>query len=211
MELWTWTKPKDNEDDSEPIKCTIQSDITMLIGPNGSGKSTFMKQVSSIFKKGGWEQISNNDKIRDDYAVYLYDNVEQEKHAKSNWLYYKNYEAFASAFENSEGQDMFDFLYYKLGEIGHKVQLAKQHKKKGIILLFDGLDSGMSLDILHKVKIECFQFIVDEENKTEDFHVWIIASANSFEFVENMDCIDVRTMEHVQFNTYDEYRNYFLK
>jgi len=210
MELWTWSKPETEDDESRARKCTIKSDITMLIGPNGAGKSTFLQQVNSIFKNGGWEEISKNDKIRKDYAVYLYDNVNQEKHAKSEWLFRGDYTAFASAFENSEGQDMFDFLYYKIPEIGNNVRRAKKRGKKGIFLLFDGLDSGLSLDILHKVKTECFEFIVNEENKTEDFHVWIIASANSFEFVEDMDCIDVRTMRHKKFTTYNQYKKYFL-
>lgn len=39
-------------------------------------------------------------------------------------------ERIAQTFENSEGQDMWDFLYYKIEEIGRAVTKAIKDNKK---------------------------------------------------------------------------------
>ncbi len=44
-----------------------------------------------------------------------------------------------------------------------------------------------------------------------DLEVYIICSANSYEFCNNYDCIDVTNQEHYIFNEYWEFRNHFIK
>lgn len=216
MEIWLHSNPKYTKRESIPIKYNINPGITMLIGPNGSGKTTALSQIRSLFSTQDdlikkWNQIDKNDNIRNLYSSYLYDNVYEEKFAKERWTYSDQMERVAQTFENSEGQDMWDFLYYKIGEIGKVVGKAIKDNKKGIFILLDGLDSGLSLDVINKIRKDVLEFIIETEKKRSDLEVYIICSANSYEFCNNYDCIDVTNQEHITFTDYEDYSNYFIK
>ena len=212
MELYTWSKPNKSEN-SIPIKSKLNTGVTFIIGPNGSGKTTYLNQLASIFKNKNvsrWESIEENNKIENEYSSFYYNNVTEEKFAKQNWLDRGDSFLFAASFENSEGQDMYDFLIDKVSDIGACVKKAKDSNKKGIFILLDGLDSGLSIDVLNKLKVELFDFIIQEELK-DNFEVYILVSANSYEMVEgNYDCLDIRNMNIVRFKSYDDYKNYYL-
>lgn len=216
MEIWLHSNPKYTKRESIPIKYNINAGITMLIGPNGSGKTTALSQLRSLFSTQNdlvkkWNQIDKNDNIRNLYSSYLYDNVYEEKFAKERWTYSDQMERVAQTFENSEGQDMWDFLYYKIGEIGKVVGKAIKDNKKGIFILLDGLDSGLSLDVINKIRKDVLEFIIETEKKRSDLEVYIICSANSYEFCNNYDCIDVTNQKHITFTNYTDYEKYFVK
>ena len=221
MEIKLWSNPKyqfetkigrrgNSEKFSISVNYLFTPGVTMLIGTNGSGKTTLLRQINSVFVKHSWNKIKENDNIRDKYYCYLYDNVYEEKYAKDSWLHSDNLDRVASTFGNSEGQDMRDFLYYKMVDVGKAVRYAKQNNYNGIFLLFDGLDSGLSLDKIEDIRISILDFIIKEELK-QDFEVYIICSANSYEFCNNYDCIDVTDQKHVKFTNYKDFENYFIK
>ena len=216
MEIWLHSNPKYTKRESIPIKYNINPGITMLIGPNGSGKTTALSQIRSLFSTQDdlikkWNQIDKNDNIRNLYSSYLYDNVYEEKFAKERWTYSDQMERVAQTFENSEGQDMWDFLYYKIGEIGKVVGKAIKDNKKGIFILLDGLDSGLSLDVINKIRKDVLEFIIETEKKRSNLEVYIVCSANSYEFCNNYDCIDVTNQKHITFTNYENYEKYFVK
>lgn len=216
MEIWLHSNPKYTKRESIPIKYNINPGITMLIGPNGSGKTTALSQLRSLFSTQNdlvkkWNQIDKNDNIRNLYSSYLYDNVYEEKFAKERWTYSDQMERVAQTFENSEGQDMWDFLYYKIGEIGKVVGKAIKDNKKGIFILLDGLDSGLSLDVINKIRKDVLEFIIETEKKRSNLEVYIVCSANSYEFCNNYDCIDVTNQKHIVFTNYEDYSKYFIK
>lgn len=209
MDLYLWSNPNLNNGESVPVKYSFNKGVTMLIGSNGDGKSSALSQIKSLFSESGsWENIPKNDSIRNDYIPYLYDNVHEEKNAKSSWGFYGDYQKIAQTFENSEGQDIFDFLYYKIGELGMTSRKAIRNNKKGVFFLFDGLDSGLSVDMLEKVKHEILDFIVENEKELD---VYIICSANSYEFCSGYDCVDVKDGKSVSFDNYESFFNYFCK
>ena len=216
MEIWLHSNPKYTKRESIPIKYNINPGITMLIGPNGSGKTTALSQIRSLFSTQDdlikkWNQIDKNDNIRNLYSSYLYDNVYEEKFAKERWTYSDQMERVAQTFENSEGQNMYDYLYYKINEIGQAVTKAIKNNKKGIFLLFDGLDSGLSLDVINEIRKSVLEFIIKTEKKRSNLEVYIICSANSYEFCNNYDCIDVTNQKHITFTNYTDYEKYFVK
>lgn len=212
MELKVWSNPVYTNNDFTPISVNFQPGITMLIGSNGVGKSTLLKQIDSIFNKGSWETIEFNDEVRNEYACYLYSNEYEEKYTKQSWLEGDNtLHQLASTFANSEGQDMWDYLYYKLPDIGNAVRVSKEKELKGIFILLDGLDSGLSLDKLYKLKTDLLDFIIEEET-TPDFKVYLICSANSYEFIEGYNCVEVTDKQrNLTFKNYEEFKSYFLK
>ena len=216
MEIWLHSNPKYTKRESIPIKYNINPGITMLIGPNGSGKTTALSQLRSLFSTEDdlvkkWNKLEINDSIRDLYSSYLYDNVYEETFTKSTWGSTDHIDRVAQTFENSEGQNMYDYLYYKINEIGQTVTKAIKNNKKGIFLLFDGLDSGLSLDVINTIRKSVLEFIIETEKKRSNLEVYIICSANSYEFCNNYDCIDVTNQKHITFTNYENYEKYFVK
>lgn len=216
MEIWLHSNPKYTKRESIPIKYDINPGITMLIGPNGSGKTTALSQLRSLFSTEDdlvkkWNTIEINDSIRNLYSSYLYDNVYEETFTKSTWGATDHIDRVAQTFENSEGQNMYDYLYYKINEIGQAVTKAIKNNKKGIFLLFDGLDSGLSLDVINTIRKSVLEFIIETEKKRSNLEVYIICSANSYEFCNNYDCIDVTNQKHITFTNYEDYEKYFVK
>ena len=216
MEIWLHSNPKYTKRESIPIKYNINPGITMLIGPNGSGKTTALSQLRSLFSTEDdlvkkWNKLEINDSIRDLYSSYLYDNVYEETFTKSTWGATEHIDRVAKTFENSEGQNMYDYLYYKINEIGQAVTKAIKNNRKGIFLLFDGLDSGLSLDVINIIRKSVLEFIIKTEKKRSNLEVYIICSANSYEFCNNYDCIDVTNQKHITFTNYTDYEKYFVK
>lgn len=216
MEIWLHSNPKYTKRESIPVKYNISPGITMLIGPNGSGKTTALSQIRSLFSTEDdlvkkWNTIEINDSIRNSYSSYLYDNVYEETFTKSTWGATEHIDRVAKTFENSEGQNMYDYLYYKINEIGQAVTKAIKNNKKGIFLLFDGLDSGLSLDVINTIRKSVLEFIIATEKKRSNLEVYIICSANSYEFCNNYDCIDVTNQKHITFTNYADYEKYFIK
>lgn len=216
MEIWLHSNPKYTKRESIPIKYNINPGITMLIGPNGSGKTTALSQIRSLFSTQDdlikkWDKLEINDSIRDLYSSYLYDNVYEETFTKSTWGATEYIDRVAKTFENSEGQNMYDYLYYKINEIGQAVTKAIKNNRKGIFLLFDGLDSGLSLDVINIIRKSVLEFIIETEKKRSNLEVYIICSANSYEFCNNYDCIDVTNQKHITFTNYTDYEKYFVK
>lgn len=216
MEIWLHSNPKYTKRESIPVKYNINPGITMLIGPNGSGKTTALSQLRSLFSTEDdlvkkWNKLEINDSIRDLYSSYLYDNVYEETFTKSTWGATDHIDRVAQTFENSEGQNMYDYLYYKINEIGQAVTKAIKNNKKGIFLLFDGLDSGLSLDVINTIRKSVLEFIIETEKKRSNLEVYIICSANSYEFCNNYDCIDVTNQKHITFTNYEDYEKYFVK
>lgn len=216
MEIWLHSNPKYTKRESIPVKYNINPGVTMLIGPNGSGKTTALSQIRSLFSTEDdlvkkWNTIEINDSIRNLYSSYLYDNVYEETFTKSTWGATDHIDRVAQTFENSEGQNMYDYLYYKINEIGQAVTKAIKNNKKGIFLLFDGLDSGLSLDVINTIRKSVLEFIIETEKKRSNLEVYIICSANSYEFCNNYDCIDVTNQKHITFTNYTDYEKYFVK
>lgn len=210
MDLYLWSNPQLNKGKTKPVKYSFSPGVTMLVGPNGSGKTSLLSQINSLFSGKGktWTKIDSNDPIRNDYLVYLYDNVFETKHAKDIWMSNGEVSRLMQSFENSEGQDMYDYLFYKMKEIGQVSKRAATENKKGIVLLFDGLDSGLSLDVLNKIKYGVLDFIVSVEDMLE---VYIICSSNSYELCSGYQCIDIVSGKNIVFGSYEEYERYFLE
>ncbi len=168
--------------------------LTCLIGKNGAGKSTLLAEMKEALGEKN---------------IFFYDNEESERNALSRFNFYGEMDKMFRNIGSSEGQNIRNNFEDSVSLIGNYVRECIENKKRVIIML-DGLDSGISIDYIKTLKEDLFSLILNDcdRNNTE---CYIILSANNYEFCENQDCINVSTGEHIRFKDYSEFRDFYLK
>lgn len=77
------------------------------------------------------------------------------------------------------------------------------------VLLYDAVDSGMSVDAICKVK-DLFDLILKDANEL-GIELYLIISANEYELARGENCFDVNAGKYIQFTDYEDYRQFILK
>lgn len=172
----------------------INPGVTILTGCNGYGKTTLLQMIKQSLKSS---------KI----PVMDYSNETDGGHnAISERAFYDDYATVATLMQSSEGEQ----IYINLGNTASKIGkfIHEHNDDKEIWLLFDAIDSGLSIDNMIEVKELLFETIL-EDTKGKD--VFIICSTNSYEMCRDSKCFDVYSGEYVEFKDYEDYREYILK
>ena len=89
-----------------------------------------------------------------------------------------------------------------------KGETEESNRSKERWILFDAVDSGLSVDNIVDLKEGLFRTILENEKEKD---VYIIVSANEYEMANNESCFDVYHGEYVTFKDYDAYRDFILK
>ena len=79
---------------------------------------------------------------------------------------------------------------------------------KELWFLFDGIDSGFSIDNIIDFKKQLIP-LVTENNAEKD--IYFIISANVYEFAREENCFDVINGKYITFSDYEDYRSFILK
>ena len=90
------------------------------------------------------------------------------------------------------------------GKIG-KLQTNNPEAKELWVFL-DSVDSGLIIDSLDELK-NLFSLILENSGDTE---IYIVTAANSYELARNEACFDVCQCKYVNFESYEDYRNFIL-
>jgi hypothetical protein len=77
------------------------------------------------------------------------------------------------------------------------------------ILLFDAVDSGMSVDAVIEIKA-LFDTMMQDAAKM-GIELYLIISANEYELARGSQCFDVNTGKYLTFADYEEYRDFIIK
>lgn len=170
--------------------------ITVLIGRNGSGKTTLINEMYDVLKA-------------DKECVYRYRNEDYEGKTYGSYIYGGRIDLLAHSMSNSEGQEISFNLEMNIGKIGKFVSDNIDKGVKEIFILFDGLDSGLSIDGIDEL-IELFNDTMIKDANDHNVDMYIIVSANTYEFVRNQDCIYVSNASHIKFDNYEKYRKFIL-
>lgn len=158
--------------------------FTVLIGCNGSGKSTTLGYIRHYCR-------------RNDVPVIEFDNItDGGQHIASKGLFYGDTALGATAMVSSEGERILLALGRKSSEIGYFMRHNRSAKE--VWILFDALDSGMSIDNIADFKEYLIKTIL--EDAPEGQNVYIVASANEYELARGEDCISVQTGKHFRFD-----------
>lgn len=201
---------------------TLTNKVTVLSGPNGYGKTTLMRELKTALKANGAIQFDNNprsrklsfsaseifqDKSIDQKATIgflSYDSHDDDySRTISSNLFNENFEQVALRKTSSEGQNNL----LSLADLFDNAQaIAKEHQHlKHLILFVDGIDSGLSVDILRFIIDTLDNKLKQVERHNPNLEAFIIFTSNSYEFVKSLPTIDPVTFEPVSYNSYDDF------
>lgn len=174
---------------------TINEGLTILVGCNGSGKSTTLRAIEYAY--------SDND----EYGIFTWDGLSDKSIYKQKALDDSDVNTLASLAFSSEGEEININLGMLFKNIG---RFVRYNPDKNLIILLDGLDSGLSIDNIIETK-DFFKNLLIPDTEKRGNKCYIIVSANEYELANGEQCIDVRTGEEILFNGYDEYKEFILK
>ena len=195
----------------------IPEGLTVITGCNGSGKSTLLYDIEEKFKGN------------DDWYIISYREKEDGRgNSMSSYIFSGDYQAVASVFSASEGEAVFrnyaNKVYHEIASFRDTKIISKHpeenallrykyirmDKAKNLLVILDGIDSGVSLDMTIDIKNFLHTILEDLHTRIPEFPVYILVSSNSWEFCEGERCLDARSLKFKEFSSYEEYRKYIL-
>lgn len=176
-------------------RITLQPGLTVLIGCNGAGKTTFINQIETICEDN-------------DISVFSFRNIKEGgNNFTESMLVYETAKG-ARRLTQSEGENIYDSLLTIATRIA---KVVKSSTTKTIsnrcVVIMDGIDSGLSIDALDDIKNDLLKFIPEVE-KDNGMNVYMIVTANNFEFVQHEQCFDVVASSYKTFKTYSVYKKF---
>ena len=174
--------------------CVFEPGITVLVGCNGSGKSSLLEQIKDSLHRQNIPYVFH-DADKDDVRV-----------KRQEAMFRDDFDFLTASMCSSEGENIFNVFSGVVKEMG--VVTRQNPDTKELWFLFDALDSGLSIDAIAELKTDLFQFVI-EQNPDKD--VYIIVSANGYEFANGERCYDVANCKEVTFKDYNDYRKFILK
>ena len=178
----------------ENLERELSPGITVLTGCNGSGKSTILHAIK--------EQYSQADNCK----VFSWDGRYDKGYQKDFALESQQYDLLASLSFSSEGEEINTNLGILVQKIG---SFLRKNQDKDIIILLDGIDSGLSVDNIIEMK-EFFRNFIIPDVKSMGHECYIVMPANEYELARGEQCVDARSGEEVSFRDYEAYRKYIL-
>lgn len=217
MKIKTWRDPYDaGFSPTRSKEIELKPGLTVLVGCNGAGKTTLLLNLEEVCKKNNIPYI-------------LYDNLSDGGSNAMGMLFSSgDYNGAAYLFSASEGECIKNNLGRKAGTFNefiengfvndrqYRLMKAFSSDKKDDeiesmdrVMLFDAVDSGLSVDSVVEVK-DLFNQILNDY-KDSDKNLYIIIAANEYELARNADCFDVNTGKYIRFKNYEEYRAFIIK
>lgn len=220
MVINTWRDPYEaGFSPTRPKKIEINPGLTVLVGCNGAGKTTLLSNIKEEAKKNNIPcHFFNNmiDGTSNSIASIMggFGEEGDSIHTAINLWTASEGEAIKINLDR-QSRLYDDFLqtgYYR--NRSNKISLAIKGKEEPIltnkrILLFDAVDSGLSVDSIVEVKM-VFDLI---SKKAEELgmELYLIISANEYELARNSNCFDVNEGKYIKFLDYEDYRKFILR
>jgi len=195
----------------------LKPGITVLVGCNGIGKTTLLHNIEDVLRK---EKI----------PVAKFDNLSDGgSNSRSEKAFLEDFRFVAESMSSSEGENIVLNLMDLAGKLGRFIKTGIYKRRynpfEGVFkkdessdkdiemsnerwILFDTVDSGLSVDNIVELKEGLFKTIIEHE---KDNDIYIVVSANEYEMAREEQCLDVYNGKYVAFKDYEEYRDLILK
>lgn len=215
LNIKVWRNPYDTGVNiTNPKEIQLEKGLTVLVGCNGVGKTTLLQNIKEYLKE-------------ENIPVNLYDNLKEGgMNSIENCLYRGDTEGAAllkALLYSSEGesikvnigQQIESYVnYLKTGSMRKSKRLFFDDKddedveSKTRVLLFDAIDSGLSVDSVIEIKFVCEQLIKKADEMGVD--LYIVISANEYEMARGEACFEVTKGKYIKFDDYEDYRKFIL-
>lgn len=208
---------------------TLSDKVTVFVGPNGYGKTTLTKAIKEGLKQQGAFAFDNSAYRRgldrgfrhaftpestdtEDTATIgfmAYDShADDHSNAISSALTHQNLMLFALRKESSEGENNL----YSLSELFNNAgAVAKEYPNlEQLVLFVDGIDSGLSVDMLDLIVRTLDIKIQQVESLNPNLEVAIVFTTNNYEMTRSLPTFDPTTFEPVSYDNYEDFRTDML-
>lgn len=175
---------------------SFRTGTTVLVGCNGAGKTTLLRRMRTALKADGAPCLLHEHmRARDEISARL---------QFSPHLTAEDYDAALAPNWQSEGEGHAQDLLTMVPSFGGFVMRnPSEHKERWLLL--DGMESGMSIDMVDELTN---LMSVIEKNVPDGIELYLVVATNSYEIAKGRDCIDVSTAKHVTFDNYEDYANF---
>lgn len=208
---------------------TLSDKVTVFVGPNGYGKTTLTKAIKEGLKRQEAFDFANNthernlsqgfrrafapdSKDTNDAATIgfmAYDShADDHSNSISSALANDNFMLFALRKESSEGENNL----YSLTELFNNAgAVAKEYPNlEQLVLFVDGIDSGLSVDMIDLIVRTLDIKIKQVESLNPDLEVAMVFTTNNYEMTRNLPTFDPTTFEPVSYDSYEDFRTDML-
>lgn len=182
-------------------KVTFVPGVTTLVGCNGIGKTTLLQNIESQLKGK-------------DVPVFLFDNMSSDGGGNAG---INMFGRMFSGMEKDEGDSIELAATLYASSEGECIQNAILRFAKKLLkrfekfdgfgeywILFDAIDSGLSLDVMEFLKMYLFNILISK--LPSESNVYIISSSNSYELSEGTQTFSVAKMKYVNIKSYNAYK-----
>lgn len=205
---------------------TLTQKVNIFVGPNGYGKTTLLRMMKQALEKQGAFSFSNNaysrsvskafrnvlssDSTVDDEDKATLGFISYDSHADdhtntmSSTLANKDLVQFALRGESSEGQNN---LYSMMDLFNNAQAIAKKHQNlEQLIIFVDGIDSGLSVDMIDLIIRSLDVKMKQVEDKNPNLEIAMIFTTNNYEMVRDSIALDPITSEPIEYESYEDFR-----
>lgn len=192
----------------------INDKINIFAGPNGYGKSSLILMMKEFLKQQNYKEFeltskNNNDKnatkgfLSYDAKYDSYNNI-----LGSN-LYQQNFELAATMMEASEGQNKIFIMADLFNQIKTIKTKSENENLEQIIVFIDGIESGLSIDMIQFMMKTLPLKIQQVENL--GLECILIFTTNNYEMCRNRIVIDQITFREIKYESYEDFCNDMLQ
>ena len=177
--------------------------VTTLVGCNGSGKTTLIHQIK--------EKLDKSFSLDDDsdIKVMYFNNLSDGgNYSLERAMFRGDTSGMATLWSSSEGERISNNVGNEI--FSNLAYIINNNSYGKIVVLLDAVDSGLDITNIDEI-VTCFKDLAIAEAKKLGIELYIVISTNSYEFCIENDCIDITSLEHIEVNSYDEYRDLIIK
>ena len=191
--------------------------VTVLVGCNGCGKSTLLRHMKEYLKSKKVPVIS-------------FDNLHDGgSNARSQAAAMNDFTFLATASCSSEGENIVMNMGRLAQTLRPFIQTGESQDRGDRLckafaravwgeqeepevpderwLLFDAIDSGLSVDNVVDIKELLFKTIIEDAGSTK---IYIVCACNEYELARGEQCLDTHTGKYVNLPDYEAYRKFVL-